>query len=79
MSTSIREFIPPGVFTSQDVEALVAAHLRAEAVLFSGPPTPSAHEIIATKIIAIASRGERDPIRLSDAAIGLLGGDEDFG
>lgn len=69
----IRQFLPGGAsFDLQATRAMGEAFESAWRIVeFSR--TPVTKEALAAKIVAAASAGERDPIRLLDAALRELG------
>ncbi len=67
---SVALFPPPGIaFDPDSLAALTAVYGKA----IEGQPT-SAHERIAQRIIALASKGERDPDKLCNGAPALSNG-----
>ena len=71
---SILQFIEPGhAFDSESVQVLSAAYDRAMRELHDNGQPVLVQEIVAKRIIQLAARGERDPERLSDAALASLG------
>ena len=64
----MRIFVQPGAFEPEAVAAMSEAFEAACNELNEGQPKV-APEVIATRIIASARRGERDPRRLRAAAL----------
>jgi hypothetical protein len=68
----IHLFIQPGAFEPEAIEAMSEAF---EAALKELPDTGEVtREVIARRIIAAATLGERDPVRLQEAALAGLKG-----
>jgi len=65
----IRPFIQPGAFDPEAVAAMSEAFEAARNELNEAGQPKVAPEVIATRIIAAARRGERDPVRLRAAAL----------
>jgi hypothetical protein len=70
----IRSFMQPGAF---DPEAIAAMSEAFEATLkdLPGVPPDIVREVIAGRIIAVAKLGERDPVRLREAALARVLGE----
>jgi hypothetical protein len=71
----IRQFIQPGAFEPEAITAMVEAFEAACKELDQAGQPKVAPEVIAGRIIAAAKLGERDPVRLRDAALARLPGD----
>ena len=68
-----RSFIGPGAFDPEAIAAMSEAFEAACKELHDTGQSP-VHEVIASRIIAAARTGERDPVRLREAAlVGLAG------
>jgi hypothetical protein len=65
----IRSFIQPGAFDPEAIAAMSEAFEAACNELDEAGQPKAAPEVIATRIIAAARRGERDPARLRAAAL----------
>jgi hypothetical protein len=69
---SIIPFVPRGVFDDAATKVMGAAFEAAcEALHDTGQP-PVVHEVMARRIIAAARKGERDVVRLRDAALAAM-------
>jgi hypothetical protein len=73
----IRSFVKPGVFEPDAIAAMGEALAAALKELDEGGPPKLVIEVIAQRVIAAASDGERDPVRLRKTALAGLGGEED--
>jgi hypothetical protein len=74
----IRSFIQSEVFGPESIEAMSEALAAALGELNEGGGPPKlVIEVVAQRIIAAASNGERDPVRLRRAALAGLPGEED--
>lgn len=74
MST-ILKFMPkePGaVFDDRTTKVLGAAFDAARRELADNGQPTLVHEVLARRIIDLASKGERDPVKLKDAALAAL-------
>lgn len=71
---SIRAFLKPsdGVFDDHATRVMGEAFDAARKALHSRGQPPIVVEIIAARIIAAASKGERDPIQLRNAGLAGL-------
>jgi hypothetical protein len=65
----IRRFIQSGAFEPEAITAMGEAFEAACKELDEAGQPKVAPEVIATRIIAAARRGERDPVRLRAAAL----------
>ena len=65
----IRNFIQPGAFEPEALAAMIEAFDAACEKLGDNGQPEVAHEVIAGRIIAAARLGERDPVRLLEAAL----------
>jgi hypothetical protein len=65
----IHEFLPPGEFDDVATKAMGEAFDGAAKELHDRGQPPIVREVLASRIIAAARRGERDPIRLRDIAL----------
>jgi hypothetical protein len=65
----IRSFVKPEVFEPEVIEAMSEAFAAALKELNEGGPPKLILEVVAQRIIAAASSGERDPVRLREAAL----------
>jgi hypothetical protein len=65
----IRSFVKPAMFEPEVVEAMSEALATALKELDEGGPPKLLIEVIAQRVIAAASDGERDPARLRKAAL----------
>jgi hypothetical protein len=65
----IRSFIHPGAFDPEAIAVMSEAFEAACNELNDAGQPKVAPEVIATRIIAAARRGERDPVRLRAAAL----------
>jgi hypothetical protein len=69
---SIHSFVRPGVFDPEALAAMgVAFDAACKALEDTGQPQ-IVREVIAERIIAAANAGERDPVRLREAALPWL-------
>jgi hypothetical protein len=77
--TSIRAFIKPsdGVFDDHATRVMGEAFDEPRKRLHSQGQPPIVFETIAARIIAAASKGERDPVRLRNAGLAGLIHDSD--
>jgi hypothetical protein len=66
---AIRPFAQPGAFDAEATAALTEAFDAACQRLGDIDQVEVAREVIAGRIIAAARRGERDPVRLLEAAL----------
>jgi hypothetical protein len=64
-----RSFMVPGAFEPEAVAAMSEAFEAACEVLQDASQPEAVREIIAKRIIAAATTGERDPLRLQAAAL----------
>ena len=72
--TSILPFVGKAVFDPADIQVMSAAYLSAiEDVYAFGHPNKIVRKIIATCIITLTRRGERDPKRLRESALAACG------
>ena len=72
--TSIIPFISNAVFAAADIKLMSDAYNNAiEDVYAFGHPNKTVEKMIATRIIALASSGERDPNRLRKRALAACG------
>jgi hypothetical protein len=69
----IRSFVKPEVFEPDAIEAMGEALAAALKELDEGGPPKLLIEVIAQRVIAAASDGERDSVRLRKAALSGLG------
>jgi hypothetical protein len=69
----IRSFIQPGAFDPEAIAAISEAFEAACNELNEAGQPRAAPEVIAGRIIAAATAGERDPARLRAAGLGLSG------
>jgi hypothetical protein len=70
---SIRSFVKPGAFFGPEAIAVMSEALEAACKALDDTGQPQiVREIIAQRIIEAASRGERDPVRLVEAALPWL-------
>jgi hypothetical protein len=69
---SIRSFVTPGVFDPEALAAMGEAFDAACKALEDTGQPQIVREIIAQRIIEAASRGERNPVRLVEAALPWL-------
>jgi hypothetical protein len=69
---SINGFLTPGVFDPEAVAAADSAFDAACKALHDTGQPVMVLEILAQRIIQAASRGERDPVRLVEAALPWL-------
>jgi hypothetical protein len=65
----IRTFIQPGAFDPEAIAAMNEAFNAACEKLSDSDQPEVTREVVATRIIAAARRGERDPARLLEAAL----------
>ena len=65
----IRPFMVPGVFEPEAIAAMSEAFEAACEVLHEAGQPELVREVIAKRIIAAATTGERDPVRLRAAAL----------
>lgn len=70
---SMRSFMKPGVFEPEAIAAMSEAFDAACKALNDTGQPELVLEVIAQRIIAAASMGERDPVRLREAALLGLG------
>jgi hypothetical protein len=66
---AIYRLLKNGVFGPDDVKVLTTAYEEALRTLRLKDRSDPATEMIAKKIIELAQRGERDPVRLREYAI----------
>jgi hypothetical protein len=66
---AIYRLLKNGVFGPDDVKVLTTAYEEALRALRLKDRSDPATEMIAKKIIELAQRGERDPVRLREYAI----------
>jgi hypothetical protein len=71
---AIHAFIQQHSFAPEDITRLVTAFEEALGVLGLANRDDPATMLVAIKIIELATQGERDPIRLRDAAVRSLSG-----
>ena len=64
-----RPVIQPGAFDPEELAAMSEAFEAACEQLGDIGQPEVAHEVIATRILAAAKLGERDPLRLQEAAL----------
>jgi len=70
---SIRVYVRPGVFGPEAIAAMSEAFDAAcKAVNHTGQPSEALLEVLAQRIIAAATSGESDPVRLKTAALAGL-------
>jgi len=69
---SIRSFVKPGAFDPEALAAMGEAFDAACKALEDTGQPQIVQEVIAQRIIEAASRGERDPARLVEAALPWL-------
>jgi hypothetical protein len=69
VAMSTHSFLPPGVFEPEAVAAMSEAFEAACEVLQDTGEPQALREIIAKRIVAAATVGERDPVRLLAAAL----------
>jgi len=73
MNNNIEKLFQDTAFRPDEIRVLCDAYARAcKSLHDKGQPT-IVNEIIAQRIIALASDGERDPEKLSEGALGALG------
>jgi hypothetical protein len=65
-------FIEPGVFGPEGIAVISQAYAAALKELHDAGQPQTVREIIAGRIIAAARTGERDPVRLREAALPWL-------
>jgi hypothetical protein len=65
----IRELLKAQSFGPDDIEVLVSAFEEALRELGLVDRTDPATQLVAQRIIELAQQGERDPIRLREAAV----------
>ena len=70
---SILRYVPGAAFDDAETRLLGSAFDAVCQELHDTGQPEIVYEIIAKRIIAAASRGERDPIRLRDAGLEALG------
>ena len=73
----IRSFVKPGAFEPDAISAMGEALAAALKELDEGGPPKLLIEVIAQRVIAAASDGERDPVRLRKVALSGLPSEED--
>ncbi|HYK12831.1 MAG TPA: hypothetical protein VEW70_02480 [Burkholderiales bacterium] len=73
MSASIVPFLKDGSFDPGTIHAMSAAFDRARKLLHDRGQPGVVLEIIATRIIAIAAAGERDPDQMCQQALATFG------
>jgi hypothetical protein len=66
---SIRSLVTPGEFDPEAIAAMVEAFHAAYKALDDAGQPKIVLEVIAERIIAVANIGERDPVRLREAAL----------
>jgi hypothetical protein len=69
---SIRSFVRPGVFDAEALAAIGGAFDAACKALDDTGQPQIVREVIAQRIIEAATLGERDPVRLMEAALPWL-------
>jgi hypothetical protein len=70
---SIRIYVAPGVFGPEAIATMSEAFDAAcKMVNHTGQPSDVLREVLAQRIIAAATSGERDPVRLRAAALAGL-------
>jgi hypothetical protein len=69
LAMPIDAFMVPGVFEPEDIAAMSEAFDAACEVLQDGSESEVTREVIAKRIVAAATIGERDPVRLLAAAL----------
>ena len=70
---SIRTYVAPGVFGPDAIAAMSEAFDAAcKVVNHTGQPSEVMREVLAQRIIAAATSGERNPVRLRAAALAGL-------
>jgi hypothetical protein len=69
---SIRSLVTPGEFDAEALEAVAEAFDAAYKALDDPGQPKIVLEVIAERIIEAARRGERDPVRLVEAALPWL-------
>ena len=65
----IQSFVKPEAFEPEAIEAMSEAFAAALKELNEGGPPKLVLEVVAQRIIEAASNGERDPVRLREAAL----------
>ena len=70
---SILPYLRNAAFDPDAIEAMSRAYDHARKELHDKGQPEVVREIIATRIIAFASKGERDPQKLATAALQVLG------
>lgn len=73
MNNNIEKLFHNTVFRPDEIKILCDAYARACKSLHDKGQPAIVNEIIAQRIIALASDGERDPDRLSEGALSALG------
>jgi hypothetical protein len=74
---SIRSFLQPGAFEPEAIAAMSEAFEAALKELQDTGQLEVTREVIAGRIIAAARFGERDPVRLREAALAGPRGERD--
>ncbi len=69
LTVPIRELLKVHAFEPEDIPVLTAAFEEALRELRLVDRTDPATQLVAKRIIELAQRGERDPIRLRDGAV----------
>jgi hypothetical protein len=69
---SIHSFVRPGVFDPEALAAIGEAFAAACKALDDTGQPQIVREVIAERIVAAANTGERDPVRLLEAALPWL-------
>ena len=72
-NNNIEKLFRDTAFQPDEIKVLCDAYARACKSLHDKGQPPIVNEIIAQRIIALASRGERDPDKLSEGALSALG------